>query len=70
MKDDAHYDKVKMKEKFKKAVQELKEQGDICDGIDDELIAIDGEPAAYFGPTNDIERRRLIKEIRASEKDD
>lgn len=58
-----------IQKKIEQAKKEMAKKGRNYDGLG-EAIEKEGHEGPYFGPRNDIEYRKLIKEIRESGKDD
>lgn len=58
-----------IQKKIDQAKKEMAEKGRNYDGLGD-AIEKEGHDGPYLGPRNDIEYRKLIKEIRKSGEDD
>ncbi len=58
-----------IQKKIDQAKKEMAEKGRNYDGLGD-AIEEEGHEGPYLGPRNDIEYRKLIKEIRKSGEDD
>lgn len=62
--------KESLREQVERAAREVKKDPQAYDGVGESIEELEEVHGPYFGPRNDIERRKLIREIRESGKDD